>query len=112
MAEASAGEIMHRSVLGGPLGRVLREHRADVLALATRHGLTNVRVFGSVARGDDGPDSDFDLLVDLPVGMGLFGLLRAEGEFGDLLGTRVDLVPSRGLKPRVRVEVEAQAVAL
>lgn len=106
------GEIMHRSVLGGPLGVVLRQHRAEVLAIAARHGLTNVRVFGSVARGDDGPDSDFDLLVDLPAGMGLFGLGRAAEELEDLLRVDVDLVPARSLKPRVRPEVEAEAVTL
>lgn len=112
MAEASAGEIMHRSVLGGPLGRVLSERRAEVLAIAERHGLTDVRVFGSVARGDDGPDSDVDLLVDLPAGMGLFGLGRAAEELEDLLQVAVDLVPARSLKPRVRPEVEAETVAL
>ena len=103
---------MAPDVLGGPLGAVVRARRAELLAIAARHGLSNVRVFGSVARGDDGPDSDVDLLVDLPAGMGLFGFGRAASDFEDLLQVSVDLVPARSLKPRVRPEVEAEAVPL
>lgn len=96
----------------GPRGRVLWARRDAVKAVAAHHGLTNLRVFGSVARGEDRPDSDVDLLVDLPAGMGLFSLGRAASALEDLLGIPVDLVPARSLKPRARPEIEAQAVPL
>ncbi|WP_448630633.1 helix-turn-helix domain-containing protein [Cellulomonas soli] len=70
----------------------LREHRATVLAAAHRHGALNVRVFGSVARGQDGPDSDIDLLVDMDVER--VGLLPADDlriELEQILDERVDV---------------------
>ena len=69
-------------------------------------------MFGSVARGDDGPDSDVDLLVDLASGTGLVGLGVLERELADILGVDVDLVPADGLKPRVRAEAERDAIPL
>ena len=112
MVEQGAERAVVPDALGGPLGAVLRERRAEVLAITARHGLTNVRVFGSVARGDDGPDSDVDLLADFPSGIGLFGFGRAIHDLEDLLRVRVDLVPAGDLKPGVRDEVEAQALPL
>ena len=54
--------------LSGPVGRRVRRHRHDLVAAAAAHGVQNLRVFGSVARGEDRPDSDVDLLADLPAG--------------------------------------------
>jgi predicted nucleotidyltransferase/DNA-binding XRE family transcriptional regulator len=93
-------------------GRRLRRHRRALVAAAERHGARNLRVFGSVARGDDRPDSDVDLLVDLPEGTGLFGLQALEGELRAILRTPVDLAPADSLKPRVRARAEAEAIAL
>jgi uncharacterized protein len=64
------------SRLSGPVGQRVRRRRRDLIAAAATHGVTNLRVFGSVARGTDRPDSDLDLLVDLPPHMGLLGLGR------------------------------------
>jgi predicted nucleotidyltransferase len=69
-------------------------------------------VFGSVARGEDGPDSDIDLLVDLPEGTSLFAVLALEGTLERILGVKVDLATVTSLKPRVRDEALADAVAL
>lgn len=112
MAEVGVEQPVEPGALGGPLGALVREHRSELLVIAARHGLTNVRVFGSVARGDDGPDSDVDLLADFPPGIGLFGFGRAIRDLEDLLQVRVDLVPAGDLKPGVRDEVEAQALSL
>lgn len=98
--------------LSGPLGRRLRQHRREVLAAAAAHGITNVRVFGSVARGDDRPDSDIDLLADLPDGMGLIGLGQARSELERILDARVDLVPATDLKPDVAARAIADLVPL
>ena len=98
--------------LSGPVGRRVRRHRHDVVAAAAAHGVRNLRVFGSVARGQDRLDSDVDLIVDLPAGMGMFGLGRVQAELEAILGTRVDLVPAQDLKPGVRARVEHELVAL
>ncbi len=69
-------------------------------------------MFGSVARGQDRLDSDVDLLVDLPPGLGLLGLGRVREALEAILDARVDLVPAGDLKPEVRVRVEDELVAL
>jgi predicted nucleotidyltransferase len=71
-----------------------------------------VRVFGSVARGEDTENSDVDLLVDLAPEVGLFGLGRLERELTDLLGVRVDVVPAGDLKPDAQRDVIRDAVTL
>ena len=81
-------------------------------AAAAAHEVTNLRVFGSVARGEDRPDSDVDLLVDLPPHMGLLGLGRVQADLEAILGAKVDLVPAGGLKPAVRARAEHDLVAL
>jgi uncharacterized protein len=98
--------------LSGPVGRRVRRRRQDLVAAAAAHGVTNLRVFGSVARGTDRPDSDLDLLADLPPGMGLLGLGRVQAELEDILGRKVDLVPAGDLKPGVRARAEGDLVAL
>lgn len=95
-----------------PLGRRLRRHRRALLAAVAAVGGRNLRVFGSVARGEDGPSSDVDLLVDLPDGTGLFALLALEGTLERILKVHVDLAPESSLKPRVRAEALADAIAL
>ena len=98
--------------LSGPVGRRVRRHRKDLIAVAAAHGVSNLRVFGSVARGEDRPDSDVDLLADFPPGLSLFGLGRVEADLEDILGTQVDLIPAAGLKPGVRERVEADLIPL
>jgi len=98
--------------LSGPLGRRVRRHRRDLIAAAAARGVRNLRVFGSVARGEDGHDSDVDVLADLPAGLSLFGLARLEADLEAILGTRVDVIPASDLKPGVRDRVEQDLVAL
>lgn len=92
------------------LGRVLGTRRDAIVAAAQRHGGVNVRVFGSVARGEDGPESDVDLLIDLEPGTGLLSLGRMEVELEKILGRPVDVVPERMLKPHVAATVEVIAL--
>lgn len=98
--------------LTGPVGRRVRQHRAELVATAAAHGVANLRVFGSVARGEDRQDSDVDLLADIPAGMGLLGLGRLAQDIEAVVGARVDLVPSGQLKPSVRRRAERDLVAL
>ncbi len=95
-----------------PLGRRLRRHRQVVLEVAARRGARNVRVFGSVARGEDNAESDIDLLVDLDDNVGLVGLAGMTRELSALLGVEVDVVPAATVKPRMRAEILAEAIAL
>jgi uncharacterized protein len=97
--------------LSGPVGRRVRQRRQALVTAAGAHGVTNLRVFGSVARGQDRPDSDVDLLADLPSGMGLLGLGRVQAELEDILGARVDLVAGT-LKPEVRARADRDLVEL
>jgi uncharacterized protein len=98
--------------LTGPVGQRVRRHRQEIVASAAAHGVRNLRVFGSVARGDDQPNSDVDLLADLPPHLGLLGLGRVQAELAAILGARVDLVPAADLKPEVRARVQSELVAL
>lgn len=91
----------------------LRKHRDRIRRAARRQGATNVRVFGSVARGEDRPDSDIDLLVDFDVrSRGLFPLARLQDELAALLGERVDVVARDALAPHVMAAALAEAVTL
>jgi len=95
-----------------PLGRRVRRRRAALLRAVESVGARNLRVFGSVARGDARSDSDVDLIVEMPEGAGLFAVLALEGELSRILGVKVDLAPADSLKPRVRAEAERDAVTV
>lgn len=94
------------------LGRRLRRHRTAVLQTANRHGAVNVRVFGSVARGQDTHESDIDLLVDLNPGTGLVPLEALKRELAAILSADVDIVPADSLRPSVKAEALADAIPL
>lgn len=95
-----------------PLGRILLRHRDAILDLALNHNVTNVRVFGSVVRGEDDAASDIDLLVDLAAGADLFDISALRIELERLLRHPVDVIPSRLLKPRLAADVLSEAVEL
>jgi predicted nucleotidyltransferase/DNA-binding XRE family transcriptional regulator len=97
---------------GSKLASRLQQHREEVRSIASRHGLANIRVFGSVAREDDTAESDIDLLVDVADGVGLVGLARCQHELEKLLQAPVDLVPAGDLKPGVSASVLAEALSL
>ena len=90
----------------------LREKRQQILALAEKYGARNVRVFGSVARGDARPDSDIDFLVELEPGRSLFDLGGLLYELQSLLGVEVDVVTEKGLRARIRERVLQEAIPL
>jgi uncharacterized protein len=101
-----------REPLSGSLGERVRSNRAAMTEIAARHGVTNLRVFGSVARGTEGPDSDVDVLVDLPADAGLFTLMRLQAELSGLLGAPVEVIPADSLRAEVRADVERDMVGL
>jgi predicted nucleotidyltransferase len=99
-----------RGLPDSPLGRRVRRHRRALLVAVAAAGASNLRVFGSVARGEDAHDSDVDLLVDVPEGTGLFALLSLEEQLESILQVDVDLATVDSLKPRVRAEALAEAI--
>jgi uncharacterized protein len=88
---------------------LLRTRRREILEIAARNGAINVRVFGSVARGDDRPDSDIDFLVNLEAGRSLLDLARFLRELKTLLDHPVDVVTEAGLRPRIKSQVLKEA---
>lgn len=94
------------------LGRRLRRCRRSVIEIAERRGAHNVRVFGSIARGEDRDGSDIDLLVDLDDGVGLVVLAGLTRELKQLLGVEVDVVPASSLKQALRNQVLTEAIPL
>jgi uncharacterized protein len=90
----------------------LRRRRDAVLAIAARHGVSQIRVFGSVARGEERPDSDIDLLIDLDDDRGFADYLEFAEEIENLFGRRVEIVLNRSLSRHFRPYIEAEAQAL
>jgi predicted nucleotidyltransferase len=101
-----------RIIRGMDTYTALQTRRDDILSIAARHGARNVRVFGSVARGEARPDSDVDILVDMEPGRSLFDLGGLLYDLQTLLGVEVDVVTEKGLRPRIRAQVLQEAVPL
>lgn len=99
-----------------PPREVLRRHRSTILALLTERGARDVRVFGSLARGDEDAQSDIDLLVELPdagsAGAELLTALGLGEELSQLVRARVDVATPRTLRDEVRGTALAEAVPL
>lgn len=91
---------------------LLKPKRDDILRTAARYGASNVRVFGSVARGEAGPDSDVDLLMDFAPDQSLLDHASLWQDLEDLLGRDVDLVTEKGLYQSLRDRVLGEAVPL
>lgn len=91
---------------------LLKTKRREILRIAAKYGARNVRVFGSVARGDAGEHSDVDFLIDLEPGRTLFDMGGLLMELQELLGREVDLVTEPSLKLRIRDRVLREAVPL
>ena len=92
------------------LNELLREKREEILKIAARHGAYNVRFFGSVARGEADKASDVNVLVELQPNRSLLDLGGLLVDLEKLLGCRVDVVTTRGLKKRIRERVLREAV--
>ncbi len=91
---------------------ILRSRRDEICSVAAEHGARDVRLFGSVARGEDGPESDVDFLVRFEPGTTLLDQAGLISDFERLLGRHVDVVSERGLKQRIRDRVLHEATPL
>lgn len=91
---------------------LLIEKREEILRLAALHGAANVRVFGSVARGDDSDDSDIDLLVHMEDDRSLLDMIGFAQDVGDLVGRKIDVADDESLHHVIRDHVLAEARTL
>lgn len=94
------------------LDELLQSNREEILRIAAKYGAYNVRIFGSVARGEADEKSDIDLLVNMESGRSLFDLGGLLSDLEDLLGCNVDVVTEDGLRDRIRKRVLNEAIAL
>ena len=94
------------------INELLGQKRVEILSLAAKYGASDIRIFGSVARGTADTDSDIDFLVDLEPGRSLFDLGGLLTDLQQLLGCNVDVITPAGLRPKIRRRVLEEAVAL
>lgn len=94
------------------LNEIIKNHRDEILQLAAKYGAYNVRIFGSVARGESDESSDIDFLVEMEPGKTLFDLGGLLMDLQDLLSCKVDIVTDKGLRPRIRERVLQEAKSL
>lgn len=92
--------------------KLLKNKRKDILRIASKYGARNVRIFGSLARGEASEDSDIDFLVDMEPGRSLFDLGGLLMDLQKLLAQKVDVVTEKGLRPRIRERVLKEALPL
>lgn len=92
---------------------LLQEKREEIINIAAKHGAFNIRIFGSVARGEDTPDSDIDFLIDYDINKITpwfpVGLIR---DLEKVLEQKVDVVTQTGLKERIKPEVLRECIKL
>ena len=86
--------------------------KPQVFEVARRYGATNLRIYGSIASGQEHSASDLDLLIDLPRGQSLLGLISLRQELEDLLGCPVDVTEAENLHPLIRSQILEHALAL
>jgi predicted nucleotidyltransferase len=94
------------------IDKLLQDKRDEILRIAASHGARDVRVFGSLTRGEAGPDSDIDTLVKLDPGRSLLDIVAIKQDLGDLLGCEVDVVTEAAISPYIREEVLREAASL
>ncbi|HTY22551.1 MAG TPA: nucleotidyltransferase family protein [Desulfomonilaceae bacterium] len=94
------------------ISALVKEKREEILRIAARRGARNLRLFGSVVRGQADAESDVDILVDMEPGRSLLDLGGLWSDLNDLLGVKVDVVTEKGLRKRIRERVMKEAVPL
>jgi len=94
------------------ISEILKSKRSEILHLAIQHGARNVRLFGSVARGEAGPESDVDILIDFEANRSLLDHVALMQDLEDLLGRKVDVISAKALHWYIRERVLKEAVPL
>lgn len=87
----------------------LEKRRDEIISLGASFGAENMRVFGSAAREEEGPDSDLDILVSMQAGRSYFDLIRFKRKLEGVLHTRIDVLSDKGLYPIVKERILSEA---
>ncbi len=90
----------------------IKANKQKILDISEKYGASNLRIFGSYARGEENPDSDLDLLIDMEDGTTLFDRIALMQELEDLLGVKVDLAKPDNLHDLIRDQVMEEAIKL
>jgi len=90
----------------------LNNYKGRILSVAAQFGAKNVRVFGSVAREEDDPNSDIDFLVEMEAGKTIFDRIGLKSELRKLLGKKVDVISDKAIKGRIKENILRDAVRL
>jgi len=90
----------------------IKANKQKILDILEKYGASNLRIFGSYARGEENPDSDLDLLIDMEDGTTLFDRIALMQELEDLLGVKVDLAKPDNLHDLIRDQVMEEAIKL
>ena len=90
----------------------IKSKRKEILDIAQKYGATNLRVFGSMARGEGSPESDLDIIVEMEKGRSLLDIIAIKQDIEELLGRKVDIVTEASISPYIRDTVLREAVNL
>ena len=90
----------------------LQQKRGEIISIAERNGGRKVRIFGSLARGDSGIDSDVDFLIELEPGRSLLDIIAIKQDLEELLRCKVDVVTEGAVSPYIRNDIVSQAISL
>ena len=94
------------------LSKTLKNSREEILNIAGKYGAKNIRVFGSVARGEEKQGSDIDIIVEMKQGSSLLDIIAIKQDIEDLLGRKVDVITEASISPYIRTEILREAVNL
>ncbi len=94
------------------VSNTIKSKRDEILDIAQKHGAKNIRIFGSMARGEEGTESDLDIIVEMEKGSSLLDIIAIKQDIEDLLGRKVDVVTEASISPYIRDTVLKEAVNL
>ena len=95
-----------------PISKKLTEKREEILRIAMKHGARNLRIFGSYARGEERPDSDIDLLVEMERDRSLLDIIAIKHDLEDLIQRKVDVVTVNAISPYLKDNILQGALSL
>lgn len=94
------------------MNKIIQDRRNEILAISKKYGAKSIRIFGSVARGEDRPDSDLDIIVEMEKGASLLDIIAIKQDIEDILGRNVDVVTEASISPYIRDKVIGEAISL
>jgi len=95
-----------------PISKILTEKREEILRIAMKHGARNLRIFGSYARGEERPDSDIDLLVEMERDRSLLDIIAIKHDLEDLIQRKVDVLTVNAISPYLKDNILQSALSL